>query len=374
MKTFNQQLMIARLILPSISLTSALVFHQANAQSEVLSADDEKSVFSGNLRIGYLATDMDKNHGNESFAVGGELNYSSASWQGISATGTLYTTQKLFSHDNSSFFGSDGASYTILGQGYLQANFAATEIKVGRFGFDSPHLDMDDVRMVPNTFSGILVSNTAISESTVYLAHLDKWSGVNTEKPEHFTKIVGSKGVNIFGVVYQGFESVTVQSWFYHADELANLIYLEVMVEMTQFTLGVQYAQQTDNRDGKSGIDGDVFGLSACYTWGELTFSSSYNHVWGTVINGFGGGPFFTNSADHTIADVIDQSALAIGVDYTGIANLTIGLLNVAFDKGADELDLLVSYDFGNDMVFDFIYHHMHEDGDMVLALFNVSF
>ncbi|SEL21359.1 outer membrane porin, OprD family [Colwellia chukchiensis] len=332
------------------------------------------SEVSGNFRLGYLASTPDSGQRHESFAVGGALTYHSASWQGFSAAGTLYSSQKLFSDDHSAFFGADGTSYTIVGQAYMQANIANTEFKVGRFGFDSPHLDMDDVRMVPNTFSGILVTNTSISDSTIYLAHLDKWSGISAPEPETFTDIAGSKGVNILGVVYHGVEHLSLQSWFYHADNLANLAYLEASVEIAQLTWAVQYGKQVDNRFDKRGPDGDVFGVSASYSLDNFSFSAAYNQVWGTIIDGFGGGPFFTSAADHTIGDVKDQSALAVGVAYTGIDNLTISLLNVAFDKGADELDLTLHYDFGNDIVFDFIYHHMQADGDMALALLNVGF
>ncbi len=286
----------------------------------------------------------------------------------------MYATQKLFSDDNGDFFAGDGDSYTILGQAYLQANVGATEVKVGRFGFDSPHADMDDIRMVPNTFSGILVTNTDLTDTTIYLAHLDKWSGVDADQPEDFTDMNNSDGVNVFGAVYQGIDHITLQSWYYNANDFADLIYFEAMVELEQFSIGMQYGKQADNSKDTSGPDGDVYGITASYTLQNFTMHSSYNHVSGTIINGFGGGPFFSNASDHTIDGVIDQRALAFGIDYTGIDNLSIGLLNVDFDEGEDEIDLFVSYDFGNDMTVDVTFHHMHEDGDMVLAMFNAAF
>ncbi len=38
-----------------------------------------------------------------------------------------------------------------------------------------------------------------------------------------------------------------------------------------------------------------------------LVLDLHYNRVDGVVTNGFGGGPFFTSSEDHTVADVKDQ-------------------------------------------------------------------
>lgn len=343
-------------------------------QSDAVLSETENTGFSGRVRLGYIAIDNESDTRERSSAIGTALNYSSASWQGISATGSLYTTQKLFHDDNGSFFASDGDGYAILGQAYLQANVDKTEVKLGRFSFDSPHADMNDVRMVPNTFSGILVTNTNIIDTTVYAAHLTKWISVDSHKPEDFTDIHGSDGVNMLGVVYEGIDNVALQTWYYNAKNFADFFYVEAAVEHDNFTFGAQFGKQSGNSDNLAGPDGDVYGIMAQYTLNDFTFKSSYNHVSGTIINGFGGGPFYTNAADHTISGTLNQRALAIGVDYSGFDNLTLGLLNVAFDKGEDEIDLFVSYDFGNNMAIDFTYHHIHDDGEMILAMFNIGF
>ncbi|MBA6389515.1 outer membrane porin, OprD family [Colwellia sp. BRX10-3] len=375
MNTFKKPLaVIACIAITSSFSTYVYASESTEIQSAVVISDVSNTGFSGRVRLGYISINDENEASAQGSAVGAALNYSSGSWHGISAAGSLYATQKLFHDDNSDFFASNGDSYTILGQAYLQANIAATEVKVGRFGFDSPHADMDDIRMVPNTFSGVLVTNTDIADTTVYAAHLTKWSGVDSDKPEKFTDLNDSAGVNVFGIVYQGFDNVALQTWYYKANDLADLFYLEAMVEFDDFSFGAQFGKQSDNSDNHTGPDGDVYGVLASYTLNNFTFSSSYNYVSGTIINGFGGGPFFTSAADHTIEGVLDQNAFAVGVDYSGFENLTIGLLNVAFDKGEDEIDIFVSYYFGNDMAFDFIYHHLHQDGEMVLAMFNMGF
>ncbi|SFD41076.1 hypothetical protein [Pseudoalteromonas denitrificans] len=61
-------------------------------------------------------------------------------------------------------------------------------------------------------------------------------------------------------------------------------------------------------------------------------------------------------------------------MEYNGIDNLTLGVLNVAFDKGADETDFTASYDLSDNMTVDIIYHHMHSDGDMLLVMYNLDF
>lgn len=374
MKVFQRQLLVAWIVICNVFFSIAFASENTEKSAQEISSETSESVFSGLFRIGYISVNPNNAESAQGSAIGGKLSYSSASWNGISATGSLYTTQKLFNDPNGGFFSSESESFSILGQAYAQVNLASTEIKIGRFEFDSPHAGTDDVRMIPNTFSGILVANTDLTDTTVYLAHLDQWAGAGAYQPEEFTDLNNSDGVNVVGVVYQGFDDVSLQSWYYNASNLANLFYLEAMVDKGNFSYGAQYAKQSNKSAEVSATGGELFGIKASYTLNDFKLSSAYNYVAGTIVTGFSGGPFFTSAADHTIADVVDQRALALGIDYVGIDNVTIGLLNVDFDKGADELDLFISYDFGNAMTFDFIYHNIHEDGDLVLAMFNLGF
>jgi hypothetical protein len=376
MNVFKQALAISAVIVMVISNNSfsndISVLDNTEAQPEIVAWQEPRTGFSGRIRVGYISIENEVD--SESSAVGAELHYASESWQGISANGSLYATNKIFQDEEASFFGSDGNGYVVLGQAYLKTSFEKTEVKLGRFSFDSPHAGMNDVRIIPNTFSGILIDNTDIDDTTLYAAHLTKWISVDSTKPENFTDILGSDNVNVLGVVYQGIDNIDLQTWYYNAKDLADFFYADATFNFNNLTLGTQLGKQSDRSDDNSGPNGDVYGIMASYTLNNFTFKSSYNHVSGTVINGFGGGPFYTSAADHTISDELDQSAFAIGIDYAGFNNLILGVLNVDFDKGANELDFFVSYDFGNKVIFDFIYHHIHEDGKMILAMFNVGF
>lgn len=350
----------------------ALLSSAVYAKEQQVMADEGQ--FSGNLRIGYITDEDDIGNSATSSAFGGKLGYVSSNWNGLSAGGTLYATEKLFNDENGDFFGSDGESYAILGEAFIQGNFGSTEIKAGRFEFDSPYADTDDIRMVPNTFSGAVLSNNDIANTTLYAAYLDQWAGVDSETPEDFTELNGDKGIFAAGAVFEGIDNLALQGWYYHGSDFASLVYAEAMYEIGDLVLGVQFGTQSDDTIDNSGPDGDVYGVVASYTLNDFTVSAAYNDVSGTITNGFGGGPFFTSSADHTIGDVLDQNAMAAGVDYTGIDKLTLSFLHVAFDQGADETDLTATYEFSDEMNIEAIYHHMHEDGDMLLVRFNVGF
>ena len=184
----------------------------------------------------------------------------------------------------------------------------------------------------------------------------------------------GDEGITALGAVYQSVENLGLQTWYYHGCNAAVLFYIDAIYEIENLTLGIQYGNQSKNSNDNSGPDGDVYGVMASYTINDFTLNGSYNKVSGTIINGFGGGPFFTNAGDHTIDGVLDQGAVSVGIDYHGVDNLTLTLLHVSFDKGADETDFIINYDFGNDITLDMTYHDMQEDGKILLALFNFSF
>lgn len=342
----------------------------ANEQPETI---DEGNFF-GNFRIGYIASEDDSDNSETSSAFGGKLGYISTTWHGLSAGGTLYATQKLFNDENGDFFASDGESYAILGEVFAKAQFGQTEVKAGRFEFDSPHADTDDIRMVPNTFSGAVISNTDIAGTTLYAIYLKEWSGVDSEIPEDFTDLNGDDGIYAVGAEFEGVENLDLQGWFYHGNDFAQLAYAEAIYELGDLILGAQLASQTDKTSDLSGPDGDVFGVMASYNLSNFTLSAAYNGVSGMVTNGFGGGPFFTSSADYTIADVEDQKALAVGVDYSGIDKLTLSALHVDFDQGENETDFIATYEFSEDADLEMIYSHMYDDGKIFLVRVNVGF
>lgn len=347
--------------------------------SSVSYADEQQEAteaghFFGNLRAGYINSADEVNDRASSSALGGYLGYVSNNWRGVSAGATLFATQKLFNDENGDFFGSDGESYAIVGEAYLQGNFGRTEIKAGRFEFDSPYADTDDIRMIPNTFSGAALINSDFEDTTIYAAYLDKWSGVDSDIPEDFTELNDGEGIFSVGAIYEGINDLGLQAWYYHGNDYADLAYVDAMYAMGNFVVGAQLALQNNDTADNSGPDGNLFGIMAHYTFDDFNFSAAYNGVSGTVTNGFGGGPFFTSSGDHTIADVEDQKAIAAGAYYNGIDNLILSILHVNFEKGENETDLLIEYQHNPHLNFEVMYINMYDDGDIFLVRANIGF
>jgi len=331
--------------------------------------------FFGNLRVGAITAKDSAGVDTDGSAIGGKFGYLSPNFAGLSAGATVYATQELFDNEDMGFFDSEFGSYAILGEAFVQAMFGNTTIKGGRFELDTPHADTDDIRMIPNTFQGGYVTNSDLSDTTLMAGYLSKWAGVDTSQPEDFTNINADEGVKFVGAIYEGIENTTLQGWYYQAKDNVNLTYLDAVYGNDSFEVGVQYGSQKNDTPGATGdLTSDVFGLMSSVSISDFILSAAYNDVNGTVTNGFGGGPFFTSADDHTIDGTLNQSAVAIGAEYGGIEGLSLGVLNVNFDKGEDEIDYYAVYEVNDSLSFELIHADMNKDGNNTRLVANLSF
>ncbi|MEJ2618849.1 MAG: OprD family outer membrane porin [Candidatus Thiodiazotropha sp.] len=327
-----------------------------------------------NLRVGFIHAEDEAGESSDGSAIGGYLGYITPTRYGMSAGVTFYTTGELFDDENGDFFSSENDSYSILGQAYLQGEYLKSRLKLGRFELDTPHADRDDIRMVPNTFQGVQFTNHDLPDTTLHLIHLDKWAGIDTDIPERFQEVNGDHGITALGALYEGVEQLTAQAWYYRGSDYASLIYLDAVYQSDDYTVGMQFGSQSDDRSDDSGPDGEVWGITADYTIADVTLTAAYNSVSGTVTNGFGGGPYFTSADDHTIDGTEDQKETALGVEYSGLNAHTLGLFHVDFKHGANETDYYANYDMDDQLAIELIYTDMHEDGDFVRLIANYGF
>lgn len=354
---------------PYIALTALL----ASASSLPVAAA-EYGEFFGNLRAGVITAEDSAGVDTDGSAIGGKFGYLSPNWNGLSGGATVYATQELFDDEEGSFFGANRSSYALLGEAFLQAKLGNTTIKGGRFEFDSPHADTDDIRMVPNTFQGAFLSNTDLADTTLYAGYLSKWAGVDTDTPEEFQNINGDKGLSLIGASYDGIDHVNLQAWFYQAKDFVEMTYLEATYGNELFEMGAQFGSQNDDTPGGGAIDGDVYGVFGSVNISDFTLMLAYNDVSGTVTNGFGGGPFFTSSDDHTVAEVEDQEAVAINIEYGGIENFTFGIFDADFRKGEDETHYYSTFQATESLSFELIHVDMRQDGNNTRLMANLSF
>ena len=337
-----------------------------SSEADILTEAFTNAHMEGQVRLGAVQIEDSDKKTSSTLALGGSLGIKTAPISGVQVGATFYTTNALFGKDNESMFlDSNSDSYSIIGEAYIEANLGKTNLKAGRQILNTPYADSDDIGMVPNTFEGVTIVNQDIQDTTVVLARLNKWSGVDSKEPESFTDLqISGDALLTVGTIYEGIENTTLQAWHYKLDD-ANFNYVEAGYETEQFNLAVQYSDQ-DNSNR-------IYGAAAGVSFKDLTLSTAYNKVDGEVINGFGGGPFFSSSEDHTVAEVIDQEAFLLGAEYS-INEITLALTHVDFEIGENETDYLLSYAANDKFSLDLIYSDMNDDGNMLRVFSNYNF
>ena len=328
---------------------------------------EASSLTEGNIRFGVVEIEDDAKSKSSTVALGGSLGVKTDPIYGISLGATFYTTNALFGKNTEGMFlDSNSESYSIVGEAYIEANLAKTSIKAGRQLIDTPYADSDDVGMIPNTFLGVTLVNQDIKDTTVILASLDRWSGVSSDVPEKFNRLQASgDSLLIAGLMYEGIEKSTLQAWHYKLEN-RDFNYFEAGYENKLFNIAGQYTTQDSGNS--------AFGLQAGVNIGDLALTTAYNRVYGTVINGFGGGAFFTSAEEHTIEiDEPDQKAILVSAKYS-IDKLTLALTHADFDKGENDTDYIASYTVNDNHSLDLIYSDMYDDGTMVRFFANYKF
>ncbi|RUM94077.1 MAG: hypothetical protein DSZ28_05065 [Thiothrix sp.] len=334
----------------------------------------EKGAF-GQVRLGYVNTD-DNASNLGSLAIGGRLGYKTNTYYGLSGGGTFYTSQPVGGvNNNNLFFDSNNKGYSILGEAYINTELGQTSIKFGRQEIETPFADSNDFGMIPNTYESLMIMNTSLPNTTLLVSHLHRWAGVDVEpEPENFTKLNGTNGVNMLGVIYTPSDKWNAQAWHYNAKDSTNISYLEAsMNPFKNLGFGLQYANQNGGNS-----DGKVWGLIVNFETTYYTLSAAYNDVSnGQVINGyggFGGGPFFTAAEINSIDGVINQEASALSIEYLGFSKLTLAASYYAFEKTVNELDLVANYEFSENLAADFIYSDLNNDGSVTRVFLNYNF
>ncbi|WP_456452313.1 OprD family outer membrane porin, partial [Hydrogenimonas sp.] len=370
----------------------------------------------GQLRAGYIdwnakgsSTDPDTS----AFAVGGHVHLDSKRWHGImvGAEGYFVEDMGLQSDNpnkiNGDFFDANLEGFATLSQAFIDAQWGNTEIKIGRQLIDTPHADSDDIRMMPNYFMAYLLSNTDIEGLTLTLGQVDRmagWeNGVDAKKFVPVEKTLGvnqsTDGIYLAAAIYEGFENLSLQAWYYRIDDIADVIYLEAGYELptewATFTLGAQYDTASDSGDSLGGdIDSQTWGLSveAGFENG-LTLLAAYNQDNGDTgaFGSLGGGPFFTSLEDQTL-DAVGQEgdAWIVGAGYDfgalGLDGLNVGVVYGSFtaddsdDYEVAETDIAAEYALGERLTATLAYAIVddktdgNEDYDQLRFILNYNF
>ncbi len=345
-----------------------LMIMSINVFADTLSDVFANAQYEGNIRLGYQSHETQNDRGDE-IAVGITLHFETASYYGVQAGATLFTTQGNGKEgfEGVPFFDENNDNYSSLGEAYLKGTFSNTILTIGRQTFDTPFADSDDIGMVPNTFEAFTLVNKDIKDTTLFFSQVQKWSGVDSDAPSRFTKVNGDEGMQILGVTYEGLNKTTLSGWFYNLEDEVKISYLEANYEneTDRFTYGatVQYAYQ----DYDNGESSTIYGAAASFSVKKAGFTAilSYNQTKGIAAeNFFGGGPFVTNAEHNTLKEAgPDGNTILYTLEWDASVIGAEGLLltaNIDAHHGsqhcANEYDLGIEYAYSDTVNVSAIY------------------
>jgi len=251
--------------------------------------DEEYGKLSGQIRSFYFWQGTENNNGNldkskETFAVGGQLKYETP-WLAdhFAAAMNLFWAAPLFDDLNQARYGNTGVldknndGYAVIGEAYLTGRFGGTTAKVWRQRIESPYLNGNDSRMVPNTFEAYGVESKDIEGLKIHLAWVDKIKLRDSDRFVSMTEAAGANskkgGLAMLGAEWQATEGTLIKGWNYYAPDLDNTLFIEVMHKREIYP-GVEGRirfQAVDQRDVGTGYLGSYQTNEA-----GLLFGASY--------------------------------------------------------------------------------------------------
>ena len=286
--------------------------------------------FSGQLRSIYAAYDYKKDL-NDTYAtsIGGQLRYSTTSFNGLSGAGAVYVTQDIKylsgedqSHNNE--LSSSNGHYATLGEAYLEYQNGAIELRAGRQVLDTPFANSDDIRMVQNTFEAYLAKYT-YEKFTFLAGKLQSWQGYDEGLKNGF-ETIGKEGAWLTSISYND-RGFSASAWEYLITDFADIFYADTDIEKSfdekiDLHVSLQYTNQKEQK--QSGIDAQIYGLKALFHYDAFEMNIAYNYAAVSAgkesFGGYGGGILYTNMGTmilNNIAKDRNSKAYFLGMSYS---------------------------------------------------------
>ncbi|MGD8931552.1 MAG: OprD family outer membrane porin [Chromatiales bacterium] len=238
------------------------------------------SRISAQARTFYFYRDKFDDAISEAWTLGGSVAYASgyaADRLRIGAVG--YTSQPLYAPEDRGGTGllqPGQEGYTLLGQLYGEIKFSDRIFGAfGRKQYNTPYINMNDVRMTPNTFEGITVYGTAggregAPEWRFGGGYISKIKQQNDDEFIWMSVAAGAsvdRGVYVAGANFEK-DGFSLGAADYYADDIINIFYAETryappIVDGYPVKLSAQFSDQCSTGDDL--LTGTDF---STYQWG----------------------------------------------------------------------------------------------------------
>ncbi len=298
----------------------------------------------GNIRYYYIETKKESSSAHSN-AIGGQLTYNTAHWNGFSLGSTFMTTNgfALPSKVDTSTIGRDNGvrlegssggeiaqdSFSALGEAYIEYNYKDLEFLYGRKVIKTPLIHAKDVRMLTSAVQGGFF-DYHVSENfrfgTSYLTHFkqrtsDRFINIVEhalgDDTEAITGAMSGEVITL-NLNYTN-DLLSVNAYNYYAQDFLNALYLETNYKLNvsselNYNLSAQYMNQMSigNADtnlaqvgsvtGGKEISSNLVGLKAKANYKESSFTLAYSKVFksdskhDSVVTLWDGTPLYTNT------------------------------------------------------------------------------
>jgi imipenem/basic amino acid-specific outer membrane pore len=361
-----------------ISMLTGRLGAQENSFDDAIKHASTHGVF----RLGFINVDPDVagNPTTYATAVGGQLKFETAPWQRLQFAIAPYFSQKVgfLSGDedtgklNGDFFDSNNDSFAYLGEAYVHYAWSNGTARLGRQQLDTPFINIDDIRMAPNTFEAFWLNGDISANLHLQGGLVKRWAGFGSGGDQHTFKDASNDGVLAAGAIYKMRQHHTFQVWYYDFDDNYQQAYADAIYSNGNFEAGIQYT--TFNENNASGTDGTAWGVKVGYAfdWAQLSaaYNKSSNDPGKSVSNGLGGGNFFTSLDETSIDGVSDATAYVLAIDYPISKAVTLGVALGHFEDrngtthDLDELNLILASQATQNLSVDFVYTTVDNDAD----------
>ena len=363
----------------------------------------------GFIRAGYIQTHVKHTNKEQAYGSGSELGCG-FSWGAFFKfhTSAFAVINPSFNGDDNDaihgdFFNAYKNSYITLGEAVMTLSYGRFEAHIGPQRINTPHMDQDDLRLLPNIFEAYLIDYHVSDEFYIgsgFVRTAKGWE--NNGNAQDFVDIGDAFGGDsaqswlAWGKYQRG--KLNASAWYYSIKDVQQIFFADIVYQnqfkgLFAYELGGQFDLGRSIGDESAGlVDANTLGVFASVSAYGLTFTTAFNKNFGksAAVNSVGGGPFFTSMEDLTLDAVdsgINAQSLLLNLEYQTyfVQGLTIGLAAGDFqaekarDFHAQEFDTYLRYQFRQMLSVDIMYAYIKDlkssvNTEQVRVIFNYQF
>lgn len=236
--------------------------------------------------------------------VGGILGYETASYEGLSAGASFFSSNGILPVTRMPYSGQthnlnlDGTSINTLAEAYVRYTAGDTTLKYGRQRLDLPLANDYYNRMLPNSFEALYAENKTIPQLTLKAAYITGWKYKASDTFESPTYIYGvNRNMAVAGGVYTPTPSAKIELYDTYVADFFNAPYLQLSdtsiwksLDGVNLSCGLQYLSEQSIGSAYAGdIDTYLLGIKTTLTKGAWSLSGLYTQIGDQTLLGTGG-------------------------------------------------------------------------------------